>query len=157
MLRNTQYYDEVAYPTLKEQQAFEKKLFSKTQKANTEIVMLDNVTAVYKSFADLLFYVIGSQIENELLLLNVLNGLCDALNQVLKRNIEKQGLFERMEVVMLLLDEIADGGIVMETDPAVLLHRVAVKGDDGSSGFSEQSVVNVLQNAKESFRWTLLK
>lgn len=50
-------------------------------------------------------------------------------------------MFEHMDVLMLLLDELVDGGyekshdtvfhcffsIVMETDPAVLLHRIAVK------------------------------
>lgn len=117
--------------------------------------MLEGVTAVYKNNVDLFFYVIGTQTENELLLLNVLNGLYETLNQILKRNIEKQGLFEHMETVMLLLDELVDGGIVMETDSAILLQRIAVKVDDG--GFSEQSVANVLQNAKESLRWSLLK
>lgn len=143
------------FQLLKDQQTFEEKLFSKTHKANTEIVMLEGVTAVYKNNVDLFFYVIGTQTENELLLLNVLNGLYETLNQILKRNIEKQGLFEHMETVMLLLDELVDGGIVMETDSAILLQRIAVKVDDG--GFSEQSVANVLQNAKESLRWSLLK
>lgn len=66
-----------------------------------EIVMLDGLTAVYRSNVDLLFYVIGSQTENEvifkffpyipfihslmqLLLLSVLNGIYDALSQILK-------------------------------------------------------------------------
>ncbi|XP_003384880.1 PREDICTED: coatomer subunit zeta-1-like [Amphimedon queenslandica] len=151
----SKYYDTVTFPSLKEEKAFETNLFSKTQKANAEIVMLDGLTAVYRSNVDLLFYVIGSQTENELLLLSVLNGLYDALSQVLKRNMEKQGLYEHMEVLMLLLDEIVDGGIVMETDPTVLLHRVAVKSEE--SGFSEQSVANVFQNAKESLKWSLLK
>ena len=82
-----QYFDDT-FPSLKEQHKFEEKLFSKTQKANgeihtppalttlshtsiAEIVMLDGVTAVYRSNVDLFFYVIGAQTENEVTLSNL--------------------------------------------------------------------------------------
>ena len=52
---------------------FEKKLFQKTYKANSEIVMLDGMTIVYRSSVDVFFYVVGSSDENELILSNVLN------------------------------------------------------------------------------------
>ncbi len=52
---------------------FEKKLFQKTYKANSDIVMLDNNTIVYRSTVDVFFYVIGSSEENELILSSVLN------------------------------------------------------------------------------------
>ena len=49
-------------------QDFEKKIFKKTNKRDDEILLLDGFTVSYKSNVDLLFYVFGSQDENELLL-----------------------------------------------------------------------------------------
>jgi hypothetical protein len=59
------YYDPNTLPTAKEQKVFEKNLFNKTHRANTEIIMLENMTCVYKSNVDLYFYVMGSSHENE--------------------------------------------------------------------------------------------
>jgi len=56
------------FSTLKEQKAFETKVFEKTRKRDDEIILLDGYTITYKSNVDLLFYVIGSADENELLL-----------------------------------------------------------------------------------------
>lgn len=59
------YYDKNVFPTPKEQKTFEKNLFSKTHRANAEIIMLDGLTCVYRSNVDLFFYVMGSSHENE--------------------------------------------------------------------------------------------
>ncbi|CAI8054686.1 Coatomer subunit zeta-1 [Geodia barretti] len=141
------------FPTLKEQLKFEETLFRKTHKANAEIIMHDGVTAVYRSNVDLFFYVLGAQGENELMLMGVLNGLYDTISYVLRRAVEKRSLLERMDAVLLVMDEIVDGGVIMETDPSVLMQRIAIKADD-----PEQSVKNMVQSAKENMRWTgLLK
>ncbi|KAL1240994.1 Coatomer subunit [Trichinella spiralis] len=50
----SKYYDD-AFNNTKEQKAFEKKLYTKTHKANAEIVMLDGFVCVYKSSVDLYF------------------------------------------------------------------------------------------------------
>ena len=49
-------------------QAFEKKIYDKTKKRDDEILLLDGYTITYKTNVDLMFYVIGSADENELLL-----------------------------------------------------------------------------------------
>ena len=59
------YFDNTNLATVKEQKAFEKNLFNKTHRANAEIIMLDNMTCVYRSNVDLFFYVIGGSTENE--------------------------------------------------------------------------------------------
>lgn len=63
------YYDKNVFPTSKEQKTFEKNLFSKTHRANAEIIMLDGLTCVYRSNVDLFFYVMGSSHENEVYIL----------------------------------------------------------------------------------------
>jgi len=59
------YFDNSIFPTVKEQKAFEKVLFAKTHRANSEVIMLDGLTCVYKSNVDLFFYVMGSSNDNE--------------------------------------------------------------------------------------------
>ncbi|XP_052449971.1 coatomer subunit zeta-1-like isoform X2 [Carassius gibelio] len=105
------YYDDT-YPTVKEQKAFEKNIFNKTHRTDSEIALLEGLTVVYKSNIDLYFYVIGSSHENELMLMSVLNCLFDSLSQMLRKNVEKRALLENMEGLFLAVDEIVDGGIL---------------------------------------------
>uniref|UniRef100_A0A8I6A7F9 Coatomer subunit zeta n=1 Tax=Rattus norvegicus TaxID=10116 RepID=A0A8I6A7F9_RAT len=104
------YYDDT-YPSVKEQKAFEKNIFNKTHRTDSEIALLEGLTVVYKSSIDLYFYVIGSSYENELMLMAVLNCLFDSLSQMLRKNVEKRALLENMEGLFLAVDEIVDGGV----------------------------------------------
>ncbi|XP_054574968.1 coatomer subunit zeta-1 isoform X1 [Eptesicus fuscus] len=106
------YYDDT-YPSVKEQKAFEKNIFNKTHRTDSEIALLEGLTVVYKSSIDLYFYVIGSSYENELMLMAVLNCLFDSLSQMLRKNVEKRALLENMEGLFLAVDEIVDGGVKM--------------------------------------------
>nr|CAD7256228.1 unnamed protein product [Timema shepardi] len=104
------YYDKNVFPTAKEQKTFEKNLFNKTHRANAEIIMLDGLTCVYRSNVDLFFYVMGSSHENELILMSVLNCLYDSVSHILRKNVEKRVVLENLDIVMLAMDEICDGG-----------------------------------------------
>jgi len=149
------YFDNNIFPSVKEQKAFEKNLFTKTHRANSEVIMLDGLTCVYKSNVDLFFYVMGSCNDNELILMTVLHCLYDSTSQILRKNVEKRVLMENLDVVMLAVDEICDGGIILEADPSAICQRVALRADDIPIG--EQTVAQVLQTAKEQLKWSLLK
>jgi len=167
------YYDSNIFPTLKEQSAFEKSLFTKTAKANAEVLMLDGMTVLYKSNVDLFFYVLGGAHENELLLMSVLNCVYDSISLIMRKNVEKRALFDSLDIIMLALDEICDGGIVLESDPQEVVNRVALRTDDIPLG--EQTVAQVkakigtelnakmaatsavIQSAKDQLKWSLLK
>uniref|UniRef100_A0A8D1QQ19 Coatomer subunit zeta n=2 Tax=Sus scrofa TaxID=9823 RepID=A0A8D1QQ19_PIG len=149
-----QYYDDT-YPSVKEQKAFEKNIFNKTHRTDSEIALLEGLTVVYKSSIDLYFYVIGSSYENELMLMAVLNCLFDSLSQMLRKNVEKRALLENMEGLFLAVDEIVDGGVILESDPQQVVHRVALRGEDVP--LTEQTVSQVLQSAKEQIKWSLLR
>uniref|UniRef100_A0A8C9S1M3 Coatomer subunit zeta n=1 Tax=Scleropages formosus TaxID=113540 RepID=A0A8C9S1M3_SCLFO len=136
----SRYYDDT-YPTVKEQKAFEKNIFNKTHRTDSEIALLEGLTVVYKSNIDLYFYVIGSSHENELMLMSVLNCLFDSLSQMLRKNVEKRALLENMEGLFLAVDEIVDGGVILESDPQQVVHRVALRGDDVP--LTEQTVTQV--------------
>ncbi|XP_011884448.1 PREDICTED: coatomer subunit zeta-1 [Cercocebus atys] len=148
------YYDDT-YPSVKEQKAFEKNIFNKTHRIDSGIALLEGLTVVYKSSIDLYFYVIGSSYENELMLMAVLNCLLDSLSQMLRKNVEKRALLENMEGLFLAVDEIVDGGVILESDPQQVVHWVALRGEDVP--LTEQTVSQVLQSAKEQIKWSLLQ
>ncbi|XP_064648090.1 coatomer subunit zeta-1-like isoform X2 [Lineus longissimus] len=150
----TKYYDN-QFPKVKEEKAFELNLFNKTHRANAEIIMLEGLTCVYRSNVDLYFYVVGNQQGNELILVSVLNCLYDSISSMLRKNVEKRSLLENLDAVFLAVDEICDGGIILEGDPNVVANRVAIRMDDIPLG--EQTVSQVLQSAKEQLKWSLLK
>lgn len=45
--------------------------------------------------------------------MNVLNCLYDSISQILRKNVEKRAVLESLDLVMLTLDEVCDGGCVM--------------------------------------------
>ncbi|KAI1884209.1 hypothetical protein AGOR_G00224070 [Albula goreensis] len=162
----SKYYDTDLYSSMKEQRNFEKKIFNKTHKADNEIAFLEGLTIVYKSSIDLFFYVVGSAQENELMLMAVLNCLFESLSQIFRKNVEKRCLLDNMDGVFLVVDEIIDGGVILESDPQQVIQKVNYRADESS--LSEQSVAQhisqklaatstVLQSAKEQIKWSILK
>ncbi|KAF7474946.1 hypothetical protein GHT09_014298 [Marmota monax] len=89
------------------------------------------MTITYKSSIDLFLYVVGSSHENE--------------------NVEKRWLLENMDGAFLVLGEIVDGGVILESDPQQVILKVNFRADDSS--LNEQSVTQVLQSAKEKIKW----
>ena len=141
---------------------FEKKLFQKTQgttaRIEAEIVMIESVVAVYKSGSDVTMYVVGSAEENELLLASVLDGLYDSLSVMLKDRLDKATLLRNLEFLFLIVDELVDGGIILETDPKALASRVLMKGSDGNdTPVSELTIGEAIATAREHISRTLAK
>ncbi|XP_033025778.1 coatomer subunit zeta-2 isoform X2 [Lacerta agilis] len=153
-LSSTLYYDDT-FPSMKEQKSFERNVFNKTHKTDSEIAFLEGLTIVYKSSIDLFFYVVGSPHENELMLMSVLTCLFESLNHMLRKNVEKRTLVENMDGVFLVVDEIVDGGVILESDAQQVIQKLNFRVDDSS--LSEHSVTQVLQSAKEQIKWSLLK
>ncbi|XP_042162994.1 coatomer subunit zeta-1 isoform X6 [Oncorhynchus tshawytscha] len=137
----SKYYDTELYPSMKEQKNFEKNVFNKTHKADTdEIAFVEGMTIVYKCSIDLFFYVVGSAQENELMLMAVLNCLFESLGQILR--------------------------VILESDPQQVIQKVNYRADENP--LSEQSVAqhitdklamtsNIMQSAKEQIKWSILK
>lgn len=148
------YYDDT-YPSVREQKSFERNLFKKTHKSDSEIALLEGLTVVYKNNVDLFFYVVGSSQENELMLMSVLNCIYDTMNIILRKNVEKRFLLRHLDSSLLVVDEIIDGGIIMAVDPSSVADRIVMRGED--IPLTEQTVAQVLQSAKDQIKWSLLK
>jgi len=142
------------YPTTKEQLEFEKNLFNKTHLANAEVIVYGNNIGIYRSTVDVFFYVLGSFEENELILASVLSTLYDALSILLRNQLDKRNILENLDFVLLTIDEVVDGGIILESEPEIIASRVSMKSADDTP-LSEQSLSQAFSNAKDQFsRWT---
>ena len=136
------YYDS-AMKTTAAQMKFEKEVFSKTSRNNArgeaEIALLDNHIVVYKFCADLHFFVTAKVDENEIIVATVLNAFFDAVSLLLRGVVEKRAALENLDLVLLTIDELIDGGIILETDPSNIANRVQMRGVEGSQPITEMS------------------
>ncbi|XP_042509333.1 coatomer subunit zeta-1-like isoform X1 [Macadamia integrifolia] len=119
--------------------------------------MLDNHIIVYKFVQDLHFFVTGGDDENELILATVLQGFFDAVALLLRSNVDKREALENLDLILLCLDEIVDGGMVLETDANVIAGKVASHSMDAGAPLSEQTISQALATAREHLTRSLLK
>eukprot|EP00897_Mesotaenium_endlicherianum_P005799 jgi/Mesen1/5247/ME000263S04360 len=149
------------WPTFAAKIAYEKSIFTKTSRTNArseaEISLIDGYVVVYRFVADLHFYVTGGEEENELVLSAVLTAFFEAVNILLRGVVEKRTVLENLDLVLLCLDEIIDGGIILETEANVIAGRVAMRGADSDLPLSEQTISQALATAKEHLARSLLK
>ncbi|CCM03935.1 uncharacterized protein FIBRA_06087 [Fibroporia radiculosa] len=124
---------------LKEQRAFEKGLYQKTKRAGGDIILYDSHLVVYKHSLDLIFCLIADPSENELMVHSALTAFCDAVHLLLRRQVEKRGVLENLDLVLLCLDEIFDDGVMVETDPTA----IASRGPDFRTGFLQVKLMDM--------------
>ncbi|KFH42994.1 coatomer subunit-like protein [Hapsidospora chrysogenum ATCC 11550] len=140
------------YPDVKSQKAFEKGLIDKTAKQTGDIILYDNRIVLYKLESDVMIYVVGSVDENEILLYNTILALRDSLHLLFKQSVDKRTIIENYDLVSLAVDEIVDDGIILETDPTIIVQRVSKAPTQdvplGRIDLSEQGVNNLAQLGK---------
>ncbi|CAI0452153.1 unnamed protein product, partial [Linum tenue] len=156
------YYSDEDWPTNGAKEAFEKTVFSKTHKTNNaraevEVTMIGSYVIVYKFVDDLHFFVTGDEDQNEVILASVLQGFFEAVGILLRGNVEKREALENLDLILLCLDETIDGGVPLETDPAVLASKVASHSMDSGAPLSEQTLAQALATAREHITKSLLK
>ncbi|XP_042967862.1 coatomer subunit zeta-3-like isoform X1 [Carya illinoinensis] len=154
------YYSD-DWPTNSSKLAFEKSVFTKTLKSNAraeaEISMFENNIVIYKFVQDLHFFVTGGDDENELILATVLQGFFDAVALLLRNNVDKMEALGNLDLILLCLDEIVDGGMILETDASVIAGKVANHSMEADAPLSEQTITQAWATAREHLTRTLLK
>jgi hypothetical protein len=180
--------------SLKEQKAFEKGLWQKTKKAGGEylflllvcfcppsdcfpqinagdIILYDSHLVVYKHSLDLILYFVAGSTENEVMVHAALTSLSDALTMLLRNSLEKRGVLENLDLVLLCLDETIDDGfviivfcmtslllicicrIIVDTDAAAIASRVSrPRPDTTEIVINEQTIMSAYQTVKEKMQ-----
>ena len=107
-------------------------------------------TVVFRGGSDVVFYVCGGGKENELILVAVLDALFDALSLLLRDQMERRVLLDNLDLIMLAVDELVDGGVILEMDPRAIASRVLMKGSDGdTTPISELTMAQAIASAKD--------
>lgn len=139
---------------VKKQKQFESELFKKTYKQNTEIILFENYTVVYKEYSDTLIYVISALNENEILPYNVLQGLTSAFEIILHNQLDKRSMLESYDMIVIAIDETVDDGIILETDGNAIAARVTNPPTEDNANIkidlSEKGLLNAFNFAKKN-------
>ena len=125
-----------------------------------EIIILDGFVTVYRNSSDVWMYIVGSQLENELILVTVLGALHEALASLLRTTPDKRTLLDNFDTLLVTLDEMLDQGMILETEAAAIVNRVGMKAADGAPPeptFSEGSLNTMFASVRESVARSLLK
>eukprot|EP00922_Rhytidocystis_sp_ex-Travisia-forbesii_P049848 GHVS01074165.1.p1 GENE.GHVS01074165.1~~GHVS01074165.1.p1 ORF type:complete len:241 (+),score=55.68 GHVS01074165.1:127-849(+) len=120
------------------QTKFESQLTTKatrlTGRTEVEILMIDRYVALFRSINDISLYVVGDSDANELMLLDVANAVYQGLSNITSGQVGKRQVLEHLDSVFLMLDEVVDGGVILETDAGVITSRLNMTGGNSSSG-----------------------
>lgn len=154
------YYD--TFKNSRESQfRFEQNLCKKSShlscKGDVELLVLEEYLAVHKASHDLRFYIIASHAENELIAVSVLETLYEALHNLLRGVVDRQTVLENLDLVLLAIDELVDGGLILETDPDIIVSRVAMTDDGIEQSLTEQTITQALATAREQLSRNLLR
>ncbi len=153
------YFDRAAYPDALAQGEFEKRLFKKTRAAaaaasrqvEAEIQLVDSMTVVYKVAGDITFFIVGDVEENELILVALLDALTDAVAHLLKGIVDKRMVMNHLELLLLAIDELVDGGVPFELDAGAIEARVMLRGavPDSISSYQEMTLGQLADKARD--------
>ena len=128
-------------PTVEAQSTFETSIFPKVMKTPTRseanILVLDDCLVVYQCVSDTVFLVTGSLHENELILSTVLDCFTDAVQLVLHGQVDKRMLLENLDLLCLVMDEITDDGLILETDSLEVADKVAMRSEADEGGLAD--------------------
>jgi hypothetical protein len=147
--------------SIQAQLSFERSLFQKTIRTNArseqEIILIENDIVVYKFTSDLLFFVSSGEEENEIIVATVLQALFESISLLLRGIVEKRSALENLDLILLSIDEIVDGGVILETDASIIASRVSMRGVEGEVPITEQSFTQAFASAREQISRNLLR
>ncbi|CAD2101798.1 coatomer subunit zeta, putative [Plasmodium vinckei] len=131
------FYDETYndLKTVDDQKQFEHDLVDKIKKMTSlineiEILVSNQYIILCLPINDIYIFIVGDENSNELVLYEVMKAIQDSLNNITNNNIGKKQLIDKLDSVFLLLDEIIDNGIIMETNSNIIVNRLYMNEGD---------------------------
>jgi len=108
------------------------------------------------SSGDVRVIMIGPPGESELVMAHFCEAMYEALSTLMGGATDRNMVLDNLELVLLLIDEHCDGGIILEIDPHRLVSSVILKDDDGTEKDSQNapgsgvaSTPNMMQSGGE--------
>lgn len=132
------YYD-ITEP--QKQREFEKKLCLMTQsisvsKDEVDIFNINEYNVISKIIRETGLFIGIDEEENECLAVNFFSIFENVLLNILNDNLSRQNIFNNYQKIVVLIDEMVNEGIVMNTDSESLENRIGLKEEAGSQYMS---------------------
>mmetsp|Transcript_13214 Transcript_13214/g.19922 ORF Transcript_13214/g.19922 Transcript_13214/m.19922 type:complete len:186 (+) Transcript_13214:17-574(+) len=151
------YYANQEFPNKPKQQQFESKVWQKTRRFRSEILIFEEYMIAYRTVTDVTLCVIGDAQENEILLSSVLETFYDTCCCILETyQFDKRYILDNIDYVLLALDEHIDGGIIIESEPELIAERVRLHQSDDDIPLAEQTLTEALKTARDQIARSLL-
>eukprot|EP01064_Diplonema_japonicum_P028823 TRINITY_DN451_c3_g1_i2.p2 TRINITY_DN451_c3_g1~~TRINITY_DN451_c3_g1_i2.p2 ORF type:complete len:197 (+),score=53.40 TRINITY_DN451_c3_g1_i2:65-592(+) len=150
------YYKEPFEGNLEKQLAFETKLYGKTHnggaigapKDGGDITLVDSHTVVFRLDPEVYMYVIGSLSENEIMISSILVCLYDSLWELQGRSFDKRDLLENFDLLVLVVDEMIDDGIILQNSSEEVFQLVRSHAAEGNDAVDKlKKVIKKAQQA----------
>merc|ERR1712063_156047 len=114
------------WPTLDAQRKFENKIVAQRSLNSTDGVIIDDVLVLYKVSA-------------------ALDCLFQATSTLLRGQVDRRTLLENLDYLVLVMDEVSDKGILMETDAEAIADRVSAEAE---VPLAEQTFAQAFQSGR---------
>mmetsp|Transcript_17498 Transcript_17498/g.40765 ORF Transcript_17498/g.40765 Transcript_17498/m.40765 type:complete len:197 (+) Transcript_17498:92-682(+) len=154
------------WPGTKAQLAFEKRLIAKLPKptgtggrGDVDVAIIDEYTVLYQSCNDVVVCAIASASENELVVMQLVEGVYAALSNsvqssFLATGLTKQIVLDNLSDVFFILDEVTDDAIIMETEEEKIVARIKMQDETEVSNSAQAE--KIFNKATESAKNKLL-
>ena len=138
---------------------------------------VDGQMAFFRVYDDISMFVVGAENDWDLVISEVLDTIHECFDEAFSHVIDRESLINNMTAVILIIDELIDGGIIMASESSTILDRINIKLSDSkkstkaaakgkkedekqpeppaSTGGGYYSFASVFSNAKNSFAKTL--
>ncbi|CAG0921024.1 unnamed protein product [Notodromas monacha] len=140
------YYDKATFPDLKSQKVFERKVMRQKTLLKSEISFIDDLICLNLNHSDIRFFVAGPLGGNELVMKEFLACVVELLRVMFKETLSCQSLMENMHAVFILLDEICEAGVILETNPLTIVDRLRARS---VRSIEDMTLGELLEFAKE--------
>lgn len=158
------------WPGFEKQTAFEKRVINKlpkpsgTTSSDIDVAIIDEYTVLFQSSNDVVVCAVASPSENELVILQLVEGIFASIQQVvaqmsfLNSGVAKQNVLTSLPDVLFILDEVVDDGIIMETEEEKIVARIRMidEPEAGGDAQAEQMFQKATQSAKQKLLSSLI-
>lgn len=157
------------WTNMKEQLAFEKRVFNKMPKiiptgsSEVDVAVLDDWNILFQACNDVIVAVVAASTENELIVMKFVEGIYNAMVSVapagfLASGLTKQLVLDKLSDVFFVLDECMDDGIILEMEEDTISARVRMQDEMEAAARAESAaqVQEKFQKATQSAKQKLL-
>ena len=130
------------------QREFEKQLCFQVKNLNIsqdelDIFNIDDYNIFVKIIGEIAYFIGINENDNECLGYNFCKIFENCLGSITNDNFDRQKIFDNLDKIMLIIDEMVDNGLIINTDPESIEKLISHQNESGSKfisfGTSEQS------------------